>query len=58
VFSGDARKALRNLKKHGLSFEEAATVFGDPEALDWDDPSTPILKSAPSVWELPSLAGL
>ncbi|HKW64110.1 MAG TPA: BrnT family toxin [Candidatus Acidoferrum sp.] len=21
-----------------MSFEEAATVFGDPEALDWDDP--------------------
>jgi uncharacterized DUF497 family protein len=20
-----------------VSFEEAATVFGDPEALDWDD---------------------
>jgi uncharacterized DUF497 family protein len=38
VFSWDARKALGNLKKHGVSFEEAATVFGDPEALDWDDP--------------------
>ena len=38
MFSGDARKALSNLKKHGVSFEEAATVFGDPEALDWDDP--------------------
>ena len=29
---------MSNLKKHGVSFEEAATVFGDPEALDWDDP--------------------
>jgi len=38
VFSWDARKALSNLKKHGVSFEEAATVFGDPDALDWDDP--------------------
>jgi uncharacterized protein len=38
VFSWDVRKALSNLKKHGVSFEEAATVFGDPEALDWDDP--------------------
>jgi uncharacterized protein len=37
VFSWDARKALSNLKKHGVSFEEAATVFSDPEALDWDD---------------------
>jgi uncharacterized DUF497 family protein len=38
VFSWDARKALSNLKKHGVSFEEAAIVFADPEALDWDDP--------------------
>jgi uncharacterized DUF497 family protein len=37
VFSRDARKALSNLKKHGVSFEEAATAFSDPEALDWDD---------------------
>jgi len=37
VFSWDARKALRNLRKHGVSFEEAATVFSDPEGLDWDD---------------------
>ena len=34
----DAYKALSNLKKHGVSFEEAATVFVDPDALDWDDP--------------------
>ncbi|HLK03631.1 MAG TPA: BrnT family toxin [Candidatus Acidoferrum sp.] len=38
MFSWDTRKALSNLKKHGVSFEEAATVFGDAEALDWDDP--------------------
>ena len=38
MFSWDARKALGNLKKHGVSFEEAASVFSDPEALDWDDP--------------------
>jgi uncharacterized DUF497 family protein len=37
VFSWDAGKALTNLKKHGVSFEEAATVFGDPEGLDWED---------------------
>jgi hypothetical protein len=34
VFSWDARKALSNLKKHGVSFEEAATVFSDPAAID------------------------
>lgn len=26
----DKRKASRNLKKHGVSFVEAATVFDDP----------------------------
>ena len=28
-FEWDLQKAKRNLKKHGISFEEAATVFGD-----------------------------
>ena len=37
VFYWDARKAIGNLRKHGVSFEEAATVFSDPEGLDWDD---------------------
>ena len=37
MFSWDARKAIGNLRKHGVSFEEAATVFSDPEGLDWDD---------------------
>jgi hypothetical protein len=37
MFSWDAAKALRNLRKHGVSFEEAATVFADPKALDWAD---------------------
>jgi uncharacterized protein len=37
VFSWDATKALSNTRKHGVSFEEAATVFSDPEGLDWDD---------------------
>ncbi len=26
-----------NYEKHGIAFEEAATVFADPEALDWED---------------------
>jgi uncharacterized protein len=37
VFSWDVRKAIGNFEKHGVSFEEAATVFGDSEGLDWDD---------------------
>jgi uncharacterized DUF497 family protein len=37
VFEWDARKAAANRTKHGVSFEEAATVFGDPDALDGPD---------------------
>ena len=29
-FEWDSRKAASNLAKHGIPFEEAATVFGDP----------------------------
>lgn len=32
-FEWDEDKARRNLTKHGVSFEEATTVFGDPLAL-------------------------
>ena len=33
----DPRKAARNLTKHGVSFEEAATVLLDPLALTFAD---------------------
>ena len=29
-FEWDPRKAAANLSKHGVQFEEALTVFGDP----------------------------
>jgi len=37
-FEWDPDKATRNLAKHGVSFHEAATVFGDPLALTYFDP--------------------
>lgn len=37
-FSWDETKAVINLQKHGVSFEEAKTVFDDPEALLIADP--------------------
>ena len=37
-FDWDARKASENLHKHGLSFEEAQSVFADEHALLIDDP--------------------
>jgi uncharacterized protein len=37
-FEWDEAKAQRNLAKHGVSFQEAATVFGDPLAITYFDP--------------------
>lgn len=37
MFSWDPAKAASNRTKHGVSFEEAATAFADPDALDWAD---------------------
>ena len=37
-FEWDPKKAAKNLKKHGVTFQEAATVFGDPLAMTFQDP--------------------
>lgn len=37
-FAWDEKKAANNLIKHGISFEEAATVFGDPLSHTFHDP--------------------
>lgn len=37
-FEWDPRKAATNLRRHGVSFEEATTVFGDPLSLTINDP--------------------
>lgn len=36
-FEWDQLKAIANLKKHGVSFEEAKTVFDNPLAVIFDD---------------------
>lgn len=38
-FTWDEKKAESNLKKHGVSFEEAMTVFLDPLAYAFEDES-------------------
>ena len=38
-FSWDHLKAASNLEKHGVTFEEAASVFRDPLAVIFDDHS-------------------
>jgi len=37
MFAWDIQKAIANFEKHGVPFEEAATVFADPDGLDWED---------------------
>lgn len=37
-FEWDAAKAAANLRKHGVSFEDAASVLSDALAYTFDDP--------------------
>jgi uncharacterized DUF497 family protein len=37
-FEWDPQKAASNLRKHGVAFTEAITVFADPLAVIHDDP--------------------
>ena len=38
TFDWDQKKAAENLLKHGVSFDEAKTVFDDPLYVDFYDP--------------------
>ena len=37
-FEWDPKKADRNKRKHGVTFQEGATDFGDPLAITFADP--------------------
>jgi uncharacterized DUF497 family protein len=37
-FEWDTKKATQNVRKHGISFEEASSVFFDPLSATGDDP--------------------
>ena len=37
-FEWDLKKAATNLRRHKISFEEAATVFGDPLSITFQNP--------------------
>jgi Uncharacterized protein conserved in bacteria len=39
AFEWDSNKAATNLVKHGISFDEAKTVFNDPLYVDFYDPN-------------------
>lgn len=38
-FEWDESKAEANLRKHGVPFDEAGSVFGDPLAITYFDPA-------------------
>ena len=38
LFTWDDNKNISNKRKHGISFEEAQTVFFDENAIEFDDP--------------------
>ena len=38
TYEWDPKKAEANRRKHGVSFEEAASVFQDTDALTFEDP--------------------
>ena len=43
-FEWDEKKAFSNKKKHGVSFCEAVTVFGDTLAITFSDPEHSIIE--------------
>jgi uncharacterized DUF497 family protein len=47
-FEWDPDKAALNLKDHGISFDEATTVFGDLLALNMPDPA--IRRASNGFW--------
>jgi uncharacterized protein len=48
IYEWDPKKARANLAKHRVSFEEAATVFVDPQAVTYPDPD----HSGPEIREI------
>ena len=49
TFEWDARKAAANFSKHGVAFEDAATVFLDPLATTFPDPDHSKEEEAPKA---------
>lgn len=37
MFLWDTQKAIINFEKHTVSFEEASSIFADPDAIEWKD---------------------
>ena len=52
LFTWDDNKNISNKRKHGISFEEAQTVFFDENAIEFDDPDHSINESVDLVYFL------
>jgi len=52
-FEWDRRKAVLNIKKHGVSFEYAATAFGDPLSVTIHDPNILMTRTDSYCWGKP-----
>lgn len=57
-FEWDPAKAAANLRKHGVSFDEGATVFLDPLALSGPDPDHSVEESRYITFGMSSLGHL
>lgn len=57
-FEWDVPKASTNLKKHGISFDEGATVFLDPLAISGADPDHSLDESRYITFGISSLGRL
>ena len=57
-FEWDKPKALANLRKHGVSFDEGATVFLDSLALSGSDPDHSLGESRYITFGMSSLGRL
>lgn len=57
-FEWDEHKAASNLRKHGVSFDEAGSVFLDPLAVSGPDPDHSIGESRVVTFGLSSLGRL
>ena len=55
-FESDPAKAATNIKKHKVSFEEAASVFGDPMAYTFSDPDHSVGESRWLTFGMSSMA--
>ena len=54
-FEWHSEKAASNLRKHGVSFKDATTVFGDPLALPFNEPDHSVAESGVLTFGVSSL---